>query len=308
MITSASGQPASDFCFGTMQFGGGSSKSESAAVFTTCRAAGINFFDCAYAYTDGQAERILGKLIADQREDMIITTKCAHPGGSSAANIRAQFDESRQRLGSDYVDIYFLHRWDDDVALEETFGALAELQASGAVRKIGVSNFSAWQTMKAACVADKLGTRIDVLQPMYNLVKRQAEVEILPMARSEGMAVTPYSPLGGGLLTGKYLAGGQGRIKSDKMYAARYAPGWMMQTAQGLQDIAAEVGTSPITLAVAWVAHNPDITAPIISGRHVAQLQPSLDAIEFLMDEALYTRLNALTPTPPPATDRLEEA
>ena len=304
---SASGRPASSFAFGTMQFGGASDAAESAAVFEQSRAAGINLFDCAFAYTNGAAEEILGRLMAPDRDDLFITTKGAFPGGSGRDHILQQFDTSRQQLDTDFVDLYFLHRWDDETPLEETFEALATLHETGLIRHIGVSNFSAWQCMKAQGVASRMGLKIAVLQPMYNLVKRQAEVEILPMAASEGMAVMPYSPLGGGLLTGKYQTGATGRIRSNPEYAARYAPDWMMQAATDLGALAAEVGVSPITLAVAWVAYHPAITFPIISGRNPVQLAPSLAAVNYELDGALYARLSALTPTPPPATDRLEE-
>ena len=308
VISSASGQKASSFCFGTMQFGGTSSDAESAAVFEQCRAHAINFFDCAFGYNNGTSETLLGGFIAPERENLIVTTKCAHPGGSGRANILAQFDTSRKRLATDYIDVYFLHRWDDTVPLEETFDALTGLVQAWHVRHLGVSNFSAWQTMKALAVAAKMGLRIDVLQPMYSLIKRQAEVEILPMAKAEDMAVTPYSPLGGGVLTGKYLSGNSGRITTDNAYAARYAPDWMAQTAADLSTLAADIGVLAITLSVAWVARNPTITAPIISGRNPGQLAPSLAAMSYEMSDEIYARVSALSPTPPPATDRLEEA
>jgi len=171
-----------------------------------------------------------------------------------------------------------------------------------------VSNYAAWQVMKAQAVAEKLGTRIAMFQPMYNLVKRQVEVEILPMGLSENIAIVPYSPLGGGLLTGKYAGGAGGRLADDKMYNARYGQRWMYDTAAALADLGRELGVSPATLAVAWAARHPGVTAPIISARNAEQLQPSLDALTFAMDDALYARISALSPTPAPATDRLEEA
>ena len=128
------------------------------------------------------------------------------------------------------------------------------------------------------------------------------------MAHAEGFAVVPYSPLGGGLLTGKYSRGDAGRLTDDAMYKARYGQDWMHSAAVSLGDVAQELGVSPITLAVAWVARTPGITAPIISASSAAQLVPSLAALDFEMDDALYARLTALTPTPPPATDRSEEA
>ncbi len=307
-LTTPDGTPISRFSFGAMQFGGKADAAQSRAMFEACRAAGINFFDTAYGYTEGQSETLLGQLAAPERERLFIATKCAHPGDSKAATITRQFDESRKRLGMDCVDLLYLHRWDDTTPLEETFGALAKMAEGGAIRHVGLSNFAAWQVMKARQVAESFGLQIAALQPMYNLVKRQVEVEILPMARSEGFAVCTYSPLGGGLLTGKYAAGDTGRIETDQMYAARYAPAWMRAAAAELAGIAAELGTHPATLAVAWVARNKDVTTPIISARSAEQLQPSLDAQSFTMDDALFARLSALAPTPAPATDRLEEA
>ena len=169
-----------------------------------------------------KSETILGKLIADSRDDLVLMTKCAHPGNSAPENLQSQFDTSRQRLNQEVIDVLFLHRWDNVTPLEHTFEYLAGLKQAGSIRSIGVSNFSAWQVMKAQAVATRFNISIDVLQPMYNLVKRQAEVELFPMALSEGFAVTPYSPLGGGLLTGKYLQAADGRLKQDEKYAARY--------------------------------------------------------------------------------------
>ncbi|MFT7136183.1 MAG: aryl-alcohol dehydrogenase-like predicted oxidoreductase [Akkermansiaceae bacterium] len=146
-----------------------------------------------------------------------------------------------------------------------------------------------------------------VIQPMYNLVKRQAEVEILPMADDLGILVAPYSPLGGGLLTGKYAKGEAGRLTQDDRYAARYAPDVMHQTAVGLSDLAADMGMHPATLAVAWVAAHPTGPSPIISARSAEQLAPSLAAMTYDMPADVYAKIASLSPTPPPATDRIEE-
>ncbi len=306
-LTAPDGSPASALCFGTMQFGGGADEAASRAMFDACRAASVNFFDTAYVYTDGASEQLLGRFAAAERDKLIVATKVDYKGGSGAESIRRSFDASRRRLGLDVIDLLYLHRWDGDAPLEETFGALAELVEAGGVRFLGVSNFAAWQVMKAQAVAERLGVRIAALQPMYNLVKRQAEVEILPMAESEGIDVAAYSPLGGGLLTGKYAAGGSGRLTSNEMYRDRYAPSWMHEAAERLALLARDEGVDAATLAVAWVMRHPGVTAPIISGRSAEQLAPSLAAADFAMDDALYARLSALTPTPAPATDRLEE-
>lgn len=307
-IASPDGTAMSQLCFGTMQFGGHADADESRAMYDAARDAGVNFFDTAHVYTAGASETLLGRFARPERDALIIATKCAYQGGASRDNILTSLDESRARLDMDFIDILYLHRWDPDIALDESFEALAECQQAGKIGAIGVSNFAAWQVMKAAAAAQRAGTAIAILQPMYNLVKRIAEVEILPMAVSEGFAVAPYSPLGGGLLTGKYQTGGTGRLSEDDRYATRYGPGWMKQAAAGLAEIAAELDVAPATLAVAWVARHPGITAPIISARSARQLAPSLAAQGFAMDDALYARLSALSPTPPPATDRLEEA
>lgn len=302
-----SGKPASAFSFGTMQFGGKASEAESADLYAVCRSSGINFFDTAHAYSGGKSERILGQLAASERDEVFIATKCGEGQSVAPDLIRREFDTSRQRLGMDTVDLLYFHRWDVETPLEDSLGVLAEFVQQGAVRFIGVSNYSAWQVMKAQRVAEDLGFRIKFLQPMYNLVKRQVEVEILPMAISEGFAVAPYSPLGGGLLTGKYQGDAGGRLTDDPMYTQRYAPDWMHRAATGLKDLASEAGVHPATLAVAWVAQRPGVHGPIISARSAEQLAPSLAAIDYELDEDLYAAISALSPTPPPATDRLEE-
>lgn len=308
LISTLSGQPASKFGFGTMQFGEGTPKSDCAPIYNICRARGINVFDTAYVYNGGQSETILGQLIAQDRDDIVLMTKCAYTGSSSGPNLTEQFDESRKRLGQDMIDVLFLHKWDDVTPLEDTFETFAGFKSKGQIRSIGVSNFSAWQVMKAKAVAKAFELSVDVIQPMYNMVKRQAEVEILPMSAAEGIAVTPYSPLGGGLLTGKYNRQETGRLVEDARYGERYDEGWARKAAQDLAEIAARHGVHPATLAVAWVAKNPHVTAPLISGKTPEQLQPSLDAMSFEMSDDLYRELNHITRTPPPATDRLEEA
>ena len=300
---------ASRFCFGTMQFGGGSSELESAACFNACRELGINFFDCAWAYAGGKSEEILGRLIAKERAQLIITSKGGHGGGTGRANLQSQLDDSLRRLNTDYLDIYFLHRIDAETPLEQVFETVAGFLESGKIKMLGVSNYSAWQVMKAQCIAQSFGIRIDVIQPMYNLVKRQAEVELLPMCTSENIAVTPYSPLGGGILTGKYgNTTASGRLTQNDEYIARYSPKWMYHTAQYLSALATKLNVSPVTLAVQWVQANPAITAPIISGRTTEQLAPSLAAMGTELSAELYQEISQLSPKPAPATDRLEEA
>ena len=308
MITSPNGTPLSPLTFGTMQFGGRADADESRAMFDSARAAGITHFDTAYVYTDGASETLLGQFAKADRDDLIIATKAAYDGGSGRANILKTFDISRQRLGMDTVDILYLHRFDDDTPLVETFDALATLQGKGQMRFIGVSNFAAWQVMKAQAVAAQFDTRIDIIQPMHNLVKRQAEVELFPMAVDQGIEIAPYSPLGGGLLTGKYARGDTGRLTEDSRYAARYDLDWMRQAAVQLSALGDDMGVHPATLAVAWAMAHPARPRPIVSARSADQLVPSLAALDLDMTAELYARITGFSITPPPATDRIEEA
>lgn len=300
------GTDVSRFAFGCMQFGGKADATQSRDMYAACRAAGINHFDTAHVYTDGKSETLLGQCV-ENRDSCFVATKANYPGGASRKNILSSLDESCTRLNMDVIDLYYMHRWDGDTPLDETFDTLAQLQSEGRIRYVGVSNYAAWQVMKAQAVAQEFGTRIDAIQPMYNLVKRQAEVEILPMCASEGITAFPYSPLGGGLLTGKYSRGETGRHSHDEMYANRYNVDWMQDTARALSELADTLGKPAATLAVAWAARHPAAPRPILSARSVEQLQPSLDGMTFDMDDALYARISALSRTPPPATDRLEE-
>lgn len=303
-----SGREVSRVSFGAMQFGGKADEAASAALYAAARAAEITFFDTAHLYTGGRSEEILGKLIADERDDVFVATKVGYDHPATIDYIQGSFDISRKRLGVEVVDLLYLHRLDPVTPMEEQAEGLAKLVEAGSVRHLGLSNFAAWQVMRFRQIAQEFGIAPEVLQPMYNLVKRQVEVEILPMAASEGLFVCPYSPLGGGLLTGKYAKGDEGRLSENKDYNARYGPQWMHETAVGLSSLAAEMGVHPATLAVAWVAKSGAVWGPIISGRSVEQLQPSLDAIGFDMNDALYARITALSQAPAPATDRLEEA
>ena len=298
---------AGPLAFGTMQFGGRADAAASAALYAAARAAGITHFDTAHVYTGGEAETLLGQLAAAERDALFIATKAGYTGGAGHANLTAQFDESRRRLNMDTVDLLYIHRPDPATDLAETIDTLADLQSRGLIRHIGLSNFAAWTVMKAQALARARGTRIAAIQPMLSLVKRQAEVELLPMAADQGIAAFTYSPLGGGLLTGKYLAGGTGRLTEDQRYATRYADPRMTETARALAALAADTGHHPATLAVAWLLHHPWHPVPILSARSTAQLAPALAARDLAITPDLLARLNALSPAPPPATDRSEE-
>lgn len=312
------GLQVSQLCFGTMSFGGDADEAESAKMFHACRDIGINFFDCADAYSNGKAETILGKLIKDCRGEIILTSKCfiqmddnILSGGAGRRHIVQACEASLKRLGTDYLDIFFMHRWSNIVPLEETLRVLEQLVSDGKVHHLGVSNYSAWQIAKALGIAKKNNwQRVDVIQPMYSLVKRQVEVEILELAKAENLGVMTYSPVGGGLLSGKYTKENRpagGRISTNPEYTARYKEDWVFEVAESFSEFAKARGIHPVSLAVAWAGKNEAITCPIIGARSLEQLQPSLDSINVDMTDDLYAELIALTRTPPPATDRLEE-
>ncbi len=318
-VLGRTGVKVSPLCFGTMSFGDIADAAESARMFKRCREVGINFFDCANVYAGGRSEEILGDLIADCRDDIVLTTKVVsgagpdiNQGGASRRHIQIAVEDSLRRLKTDRIDVYFLHHYDADTPIEETLRALDDLVRQGKILYPAVSNWSAWQVMKAQGIAKYEGlARIECLQPMYNLVKRQAEVEILPLAREERIGVIPYSPLGGGLLTGKYNPDTKpdaGRLVENQMYAQRYGLADYFQTAEDFSAHAAERGVHPATLAVAWVMANPAITAPIIGARNLGQLEASLAALDLDMTDQWHAEITALSPSPPPAHDRLEEA
>ena len=317
-ILGNTGVEVSKLCLGTMTFGGPSDEKESAHMFKLSRDAGINFFDCANVYENGRSEEILGGLMADSRERLFITSKAYFPTsddvnarGGTRKHIMTAIEDSLKRLKTNYIDLYFLHRFDDSTPLEETLRALEDLVRHGKVLYLGASNFAAWQITKALGISEKNGwSSFECIQPMYNLVKRQAEVEILPMALSENIGVISYSPLGGGLLTGKYGIKKRpkvGRLIENKMYKKRYGDPKVFKIAEKFSHLAKEQDLSPISLAIAWVASHPAVTAPIIGGRNSNQLKESLKSVDIKMTEKLRKKISVLSPKPPNATDRNEE-
>jgi aryl-alcohol dehydrogenase-like predicted oxidoreductase len=317
-ILGRTGVKVSRLCFGTMSFGTDADEATSAAMFKRCRDIGINFFDCANVYGQGRSEEILGKLIQDCRNELVITSKVSGGMGSgindrglSRRHINMAVEASLKRLKTDRLDIYFVHHFDHDTAVEETIRALDDLVTQGKILYPGVSNWAAWQIAKALGLSEREGlARFECIQPMYNLVKRQVEVEILPLAQAEQVGVIPYSPLGGGLLTGKYSTTArpdQGRLVQNQMYVKRYGDEMYYQIAERFTAYAREHDTHPATLAVAWVLAHPAVTAPIIGARSLEQLEPSLAALEFKMTPERWQEISGLSYDPPPATDRTEE-
>ncbi|HQM50586.1 MAG TPA: aldo/keto reductase [Candidatus Hydrogenedentes bacterium] len=311
----STGIRVSPVCLGTMTFGKEADETASLELMDRAFELGVNFFDTANIYNKGVTEQIVGRWLKSHRSAVVLASKAhfatgegPNDRGSSRRHLLMEIDKILSRLQTDWLDILYLHHWDPRTPIEETLSALTALVDAGKVHYCGVSNFSAWQVMKAVGVSQRKGfAPIACVQPMYNLVKRQAEVEILPMALSEGLAVCPYNPLAAGLLTGKYRRGEKGRLDENPMYKVRYGNPVYAEIADRFVAYAREMGHSPAALAVAWVMAHPAVTSVIIGARNAAQLQDTLGCLDITLSPAAWSEISGLSSEPPLATDRSEE-
>jgi aryl-alcohol dehydrogenase-like predicted oxidoreductase len=257
-------------------------------------------------------------MMAGCRDELVIASKVGFPtgpavndGGLSRRHVKLALEASLKRLGTEYIDFYFLHTFDPSTPIDETLRALDDLVRAGKILYPAVSNWAAWQTALALGVSARDGlARFECVQPMYNLVKRQAEVEILPLAGATELGVVPYSPLGAGLLTGKYTTVSRperGRLVDNEVYVKRYGDPVYYEIAERFAAHARDRGISPATLGVAWVMSHPAVTAPIVGARNVQQLEASLAALDLHITPEWRAEISALSIEPPPPTDRTEE-
>jgi 1-deoxyxylulose-5-phosphate synthase len=278
--------------FGTMPFGSQVDEAASRRLVDCCLDAGINFFDTANMYNMGKAETILGKALEGRRQNVILATKvrykmgeAADEGGLSRAAIHKAIEASLRRLGTDYVDIYYLHWPDYDVPVEETLAAMDELVRAGKVRYMAISNFAAWQVCEILWIAEKQGHKPPrITQPMYNLLARGIEDEYLPFCKKFGMAVIPYNPLAGGLLTGKHSRA-EGpiegtRFDKNQMYMNRYWHADYFDAVEELRTIAKEAGKTLIELSLQWLLSHDQVDSVILGASRMEQLQENLKACE----------------------------
>jgi aryl-alcohol dehydrogenase (NADP+) len=311
------GLTVSRLVLGTMTFGLQSDEATARAILDTAADAGINFLDTADVYplggglaTAGRTEEIIGRWLKDKRDRFILATKCvgrmgAAPWnqGASRKHILDAIDASLKRLNTDYIDLYQLHSDDASTPLDETLEALDAIVRSGKARYIGVSNFLAYRLSRALGRADvRHLTRFVSIQPRYNLLFREIERELLPLAEEEGLGVIPYNPLAGGLLTGKHdrtsepTAGTRFTLgAAAERYQERYWHDREFNTVEELRTVADAAGLSLTTLAIAWVLANPMIMAPIIGASRPEQLRDSLKAIEVKLDDSLKQKLDDIT-------------
>ncbi len=289
-----SGLKVSPICLGTMMFGGQTDTRTSVRIIDQARGAGINFIDTADVYNDGGSEKVVGRAISRQRQHWILATKLANPmgddpnrGGLSRRWVMQAADESLARLGSDWIDVYYLHKEDHETPLEETVSAMGDLQRAGKIRYFGLSNYRSWRVAEICNICDGLGIDRPVAsQPYYNAFNRMPEVEHLPACEYYGLGVVPYSPIARGVLTGKY-APGKKALRGTR--AARRDPR-MMQTewrqeslelAQKVKARAEDQGISASQFAVAWVLNNALITSVIAGPRTLSQWRDYVPALDY---------------------------
>jgi 1-deoxyxylulose-5-phosphate synthase len=311
------GLQVSRLCLGTMTFGLQCDEPASAAILDRAAEGGIDFLDTSDAYplggdlaTRGVTEEIVGRWLAGKRDRFIVATKCFAPtgpapfdGGNSRKHILSAVEASLRRLQTDYIDLYQLHGYDPATPIDETLSALDDLVRQGKVRYVGCSNFLTYQLVRAVGRSETLRlARFDSVQPRYNLLFRQIEREMLPFCGEEGVGVIPYNPIAGGLLSGKHSRSAPPPEGSRftlgtaaQNYQDRYWHDREFETVEVLRGLATEAGTSLVTLSVAWVLANTAITAPIIGASRPEQLDSSLAAAEFTLDDDLKRRLDELT-------------
>jgi aryl-alcohol dehydrogenase-like predicted oxidoreductase len=303
-----SGLRVSELCLGTMTFGEdwgwGSSKDESRKVLDAFLEAGGNFIDTANVYTNGTSEALLGEFLEGRRDSTVLATKYTNAmpgtdpnaGGNQRKNMMRSVEASLKRLRTDYIDLYWLHIWDRMTPLEEVMRAFDDLVRQGKILHAGVSDMAAWAVARANTLAELRGWSPFVgLQVEYSLVERTVERELIPMAEALGVGVTAWSPLGGGLLTGKYAdgkAGADARLNSEMM--KRFAQDRKDPSAAVAEvaTVAREVGRSPAQVALAWLRQRPVPVIPIVGARRLEQLRDNLACLDLVLDADQLWRLD----------------
>ena len=302
------GVKVSQLCLGTMMFGRSAGEADSLAIIRHALDNGINFVDTADVYGFGESERIVGKALSGRREQIILATKVFFPldkddrngRGLSRRHLIDACEASLRRLGTDWIDLYQMHRPQAEVPIDETLRALDDLIRAGKVRYIGTSMFPAWKIVEALWAAKELGlNRFVSEQPTYHLLDRTVEREVLPAAQTFGLAVLPWAPLCGGLLTGKYTRGdvsAEGRWQGGKDNFERLITEPAFKLIDAHIAHAEDKGCTPAQLALAWNMAQPGVTASIIGPRKLAQLVDNLGACAVKLDAVDFERIDAMAP------------
>ncbi len=303
------GVQVSRLCLGTMMFGGAANEADSLAIIKQAMDDGINFIDTANIYNAGESEVVVGKAIANCRHNVVLATKGRQPmgegpnsRGASRLHLMRELDNSLRRLKTDFVDVYYVHTPDYETPIEETLRALDDMVHGGKVHYIACSNFRAWRLCEALWTSDKLNLHaFQCVQPLYNIVNRDIEVELLPLCHELGLGVVSYSPLARGILTGKYKPGAQvpegsrAARKDARMQQAEWREE-SLQVAAEIANYCEEKGVSPGRFALAWCLANPILTSIILGPRTMEQYQDNKACLEITVTEEDEAFVNRLVP------------
>jgi aryl-alcohol dehydrogenase-like predicted oxidoreductase len=306
------GVKVSSLCLGTMTFGNEADEPAARTIVARYLEVGGNLIDTADVYQRGVAEEITGRALGARREQVVLATKGRMPmsddpnerGASRRYLVRA-VEASLRRLGTDWIDLYQVHWPDLTVPLEDTLGALHDLVSAGKIRYVGLSNYLGSDLQRAIDVSERHGWAPVVShQPQYSLISREIELETLPLCAANGIAVLPWSPLGGGVLTGKYTSSTEvptdTRMGASESQAKRRLSEHNLQVAQAVGKIAADLGKTSAQVALNWVLHRPGVTAPILGARNVTQLDDNLGAEGWALDPEQVSALDRASRLPLP--------
>ncbi|PWJ56740.1 aryl-alcohol dehydrogenase-like predicted oxidoreductase [Dyadobacter jejuensis] len=296
-----SGLRVSEICLGTMTFGKewgwGADKHESFKIFDAYAHAGGNFIDTANRYTEGSSEKYLGEFIEADRDHWVVGTKFTlkdrngdlNFAGNHRKNMFRSVTNSLKRLNTDYIDLLWVHLWDNTTRVDEVLRGLDDLISRGMVHYIGISDTPAWIVSQSNAIADLRGwNAFTAIQFEYSLLQRTPERDLLPMSKALDLAVTPWGAIGGGALTGKYLRGEKGRVPDDSTRRNEKSG----KIAQTVVDIADEMGVTPAQVAINWTRHRNQVMIPIIGASRSTQIQDSLGCLDFTLPEEMINRLN----------------
>lgn len=299
-----SGLRVSELCLGTMTFGTewgwGADKHESKKIFEAYANAGGNFIDTANRYTEGTSEMFLGDFISADRDHFVVSTKYTlydrngdpNYAGNHRKNMIRSVNESLKRLHTDYIDVFWVHMWEFTTPIDEVMRGLDDLVRSGKVHYVGISDTPAWVISRSNMLAELRGwSQFVALQVEYSLLQRGAERDLLPMAKTLDMAVTPWGVIGGGALTGKYLRGETGRVPENSLRRSERSS----DIAQEVVNVAQELGVTPTQVAINWVRQRVSNVMPIVGAKRVEQLQDSLKCLDFVIPDEIMTRLNEVS-------------
>ncbi len=313
------GLKVSEICLGTMTFGHGTGEAESGRIVDAAIDAGVNFFDTANSYGEGESEVLLGRALEGRRDDAVVATKFFNPmgtgpndSGMSRLHVMQAVEASLRRLRMDHVDLYYIHHVDTQTPLEEMLRALDDLVRQGKVRYTACSNYQAWRLCEALWVSDANDwARFECFQPQYSLVVRDIEQELIPLCLHKGLGVVVWSPLGGGFLTGKYRPGERTvrgtRSEEGWAYPESYFAANADESLQCLLEVAAEAGRSPSQVALRWVLEQPAVTSVIAGARTLGQFADNVQAAGWTLDPGARGRLDEVSRLPDRYPESMEK-